>query len=979
MISEIAQTTLVIQGPNRHTTHSVAPGIVTLGRAEDNTIVLSSLEVSRYHAKLEAESYGWSITDLGSHNGTYLNGTRLAQQETEVFGATDQVQIGPFTLSWEPASLNSVPAPISSANISAEPAPITPVTTPTKRRVERQGQIDLNKQPKVALGRVPDNDLVIDHPQASRHHAVIEKVGQTVTVTDLGSTNGTFVNGQRISAATTVKEGDTIQIASYRFVLRGNVLEHFDDHGNIEVDALHLEKIVGKAIKILNDVSLSIQPREFVALVGGSGAGKTTLLDALNGFRPATSGQVLYNGANLYQNFDAYRNVIGYVPQDDIIHRELTVYGALNYAAQLRLPRDTSAQERNERIDTVLNDLGLAHRRDTPISRLSGGQRKRVSIGVELLNKPSLIFLDEPTSGLDPSTETKMMRLLRELADQGHTVLLVTHVTGNVSLCDKVAIMAPGGLLAFYGPPKEALPYFQVRDFVDIYDILENGKAEELHKKFLESPQYQAYVAEPLAQEQERAAEPTNAASVKPGFKHISALQQFMILSRRNLEILVRDRASLVLMLLVAPLLGLVNFVTWKSNLFDVQAGNAQQGMSMLFIAALNCVLVGSLASMREIVKETEVYRRERMVGLGIVPYLGSKVWLGGILALYQAFMFVLFNALAVPSLPHDPTALAQMYITLTLTVLAGMLMGLFVSAVSPNQNVAPLLVILLIVPQIIFGGGILPTKTLPNGNIISMGTITKWSFDSLVTIAGVGKDVADDSCWQISSARADPNFHATTGQDDNEVLHRWQDTLSEPYKKSNCRCLGPNIFTACKFPGITANYTAADEAAVNSPEPPKPYKPGDPPAQPNSPPAAPTSPGEQPQCSQSDPACLQQLKAWQDKFTAWQTSMTDWSTQMNNWKTQMDSWKTEMDAYKTSTNQYQDGMNSWQTRYSDWATTRNKAIGNVEAVIRANFENYGQYYEINLVQGWGALVGIVAVFFALIFVAQKLKDRAAR
>lgn len=975
MVPGVIDATLFIDGPNGRNTWHLALGAVTIGRAEDNAIVLQSVEVSRHHAKIESVGNGWTITDLGSSNGTLLNGTRLAQQETEPFGVNDHVQIGPFTLGVEPAVVSPAPAPRASAPASPPP----PFAPPPERPEKRNGKIDLNKQATVKLGRAPDNDLVIDHPQASRYHAAIERVNQTVQVTDLGSTNGTYVNGQRITGPTTLKEGDTIQIASYRLVLRGNELQHFDDHGNIAVDALRLSKTVGKGIIILNDVSLAVQPREFVALVGGSGAGKTTLLDSLNGFRPATSGTVLYNGVNLYQNFDAYRNVIGYVPQDDIIHRELTVYGALNYAAQLRLPRDTTPQERNERIEVVLKDLGLEHRRDTGISRLSGGQRKRVSIGVELLNKPSLLFLDEPTSGLDPSTETKMMRLLRELADQGHTILLVTHVTGNVSLCDKVAIMAPGGLLAFYGPPKEALTYFQVRDFVDIYDQLENGKPEELQKRFQQSPEYQKYVAGPLSQHAQTTQAPSKSERVKPGFKHISALQQFFILSRRNLEILLRDRSSLVLMLLIAPLLGLLDFATWKGNLFNVQDGNSVQAITMLFIAALDAVLVGSLASMREIVKETEVYRRERMVGLGIVPYLGSKVWLGGVLALYQAFMFVLFKVLVIPSLPHDPTALAQMYITLTLTTMAGMLMGLFVSAVSPNQNVAPLLTILLIVPQIIFGGGILSVNTLPNGDLLSMATITKWSFDSLVTISQVGKDVAGDACWQESTALSDTNFHPTAGQDANEILRRWQDTLSESYKKQNCTCLGPNIFNACHFPGITSNYTEADRVAVNSVEPAKPTKPGDPPAQPSAPPAAPVGPGDQPQCNQQDPACLQQLKDWQDKFTQWQTAMTGWTTQMNDWKAQMDSWKTQMDTYKSATSSYQDQMSSWQTAYTDWAEKRNKAIGNAEALIRKTFEDYGKFFQINLLQAWGGLGVIMAVFFGLIVAAQKYKDFTAR
>ncbi len=238
-------------------------------------------------------------------------------------------------------------------------------------------------------------------------------------------------------------------------------LAKYDDSNGLRVDVIQLNKWVRKDLNILQDISVSFQPREFIVVVGQSGGGKSTFVDAVAGYRPATPpSRVFVNDIDIYSHFDAIRNDIGFVPQKDIIHMELTVYQALDYAAQLRMPADTSTEERHKRVMEVLQDLDLHHRQDVQISGLSGGQQKRVSIGVELLTKPGLFFLDEPTSGLDPGTETALMQLMRRLADQGRTIILITHATKNVMLADKVIFLARGGYLAWFGPPEEALEYF---------------------------------------------------------------------------------------------------------------------------------------------------------------------------------------------------------------------------------------------------------------------------------------------------------------------------------------------------------------------------------------------------------------------------------------------------------------------------------------------------------------------------------------
>ena len=499
---------------------------------------------------------------------------------------------------------------------------------------------------------------------------------------------------------------------------------------------------------------MSIQPGEFVALVGVSGAGKSTLLDALNGFRPATGGAVLVNGVDLYQNFDAYRTELGYVPQDDIIHRELTVYKALDYAAQLRMTADTTPAERHRRIMEVLDELDLSERRDVPIHRLSGGQRKRVSIGVELLTKPSLFFLDEATSGLDPGTEAQMMRLLRKLADQGRTIILITHATKNVMICDKVIFLAKGGRLAYYGPPEEALEYFSVQEFDQIYERLESERSpEEWESRYRQSTQYRQFVASRLKNVVSRVGDVQagldgrRVGQQSPGsaVKRVSALRQFRVLSARYLNIMQQDRRNLLLLLLLAPILGVSDFITWKRDTFDLVTGDASQAVTMFFIMAIVTILLGCIISVREIVKEVPIYRRERMVSLKLVPYVLSKVWIGFALAAYSAAILLIIKLLAVDFSHLGAADLGKIYVPLALSTMSGVLWGLFISAVSPSEERAMLLIILVLTPQFVFAGGMLPVSELgAPGQALGLVTTSKWALTGMVTAAKVKSGICD-------------------------------------------------------------------------------------------------------------------------------------------------------------------------------------------------------------------------------------------
>ncbi|MHC5761815.1 ATP-binding cassette domain-containing protein, partial [Nostoc sp.] len=390
---------------------------------------------------------------------------------------------------------------------------------------------------------------------------------------------------------------------------------------------------------LLNDISVSFFPQEFVVIAGVSGGGKSTLMDALNGQRRAR-GKVFVNGCDLYKNFNAFKNKIGYVPQDDIVHSELTVGEALNYAAHLRLP-SASPSKRQQRIQEVLEQLQLTGRKNVSIGRLSGGQRKRVSIGVELISNPSIFFLDEATSGLDPGTELQIMHLLRSLADAGSLVILITHATKNVAIADMVVFLAKGGRLAYVGPPKLAFSYFKVKDFDSIYARVEHQLSpSEWEQGFKSYAFYKKFVSE------RQKTIPQN--SIKPVLVKPDFLQQWGVLCRRNLAILLKNKISLALMLLGAPILGSLNFALWKPDLFNTKIGNAGQAITMLFVTVIMAVMSGALATMSEIAKETAIYRRERSAGLGIVPYVASKFQLAFLLALYQSAILLVCMTTAV-------------------------------------------------------------------------------------------------------------------------------------------------------------------------------------------------------------------------------------------------------------------------------------------------------------------------------------------
>jgi ABC transport system ATP-binding/permease protein len=677
-----------------------------------------------------------------SSNGMFIGHRRITLQNGYLLDRTLQIQIG-----LDPRNQ------VMLTYVASDPG--NGSTIFSKQQLNLQ---TLNEWP-VELGReVGDRYAAIElpSPTVSRRHATVSRESGRYILRD-HSTNGIFVNQKRIEGVYALVERDAIQIGPFTLLFRDGILEIADRGDQIRLDAHRLVRKVKSANGekvILNDVSLGIEPGQLVAFVGGSGAGKTTLMKTLLGIEPTTSGTVFLNGDNLQQHFDRYRSEIGYVPQDDIIHQALTVDEVLTYACQLRLPPDTNI---SQAVAQVLQQVQLSHVRQNLVQNLSGGQRKRVSIAVELLANPKLFFLDEPTSGLDPGLDKTMMNLLRELANQGRTIILVTHATSNLEVCDRVAFMGQGGYLCFFGPPSEALKFFQMpsqdfKHFADIYIELDKGETgarqpqtvERWAQKFLQSPAYQSYVISVLSGTERSAIQQTK------GFSRLSAspLRQWWVLSQRYLKLVVRDRFSLTLILLTAPVgIALITFVVKDRNplskLETLEAIQAPFALRILFVFTCAAMWVGLSSTAQAIVQEASIYARERLVNLGLFPYLGSKVFIHAGLAVFQAVLAMGVILLSFKS--PDPSLMPWVVgcgVTTFLTLLASLSFGLMISAFVKNPIQANSTLPLILIPQIVFSGVLFDLDGV--ARFISWSMISRWSIGAYGSLVDVNSMVPE-------------------------------------------------------------------------------------------------------------------------------------------------------------------------------------------------------------------------------------------
>jgi ABC-type multidrug transport system ATPase subunit len=498
------------------------------------------------------------------------------------------------------------------------------------------------------------------------------------------------------------------------------------DHG-VRVNVHGLGKSVGDGKKVLHSVSFSVEPGELVAIVGGSGAGKSTLLDALAGVRPADEGTVLFDGVPYYEHLEEYRAALGYVPQDDIIHAELSVIATLRYAAQLRLPAGTSPGERESAVADVMDALDLTQRAELRIGSLSGGQRKRASIAVELLTKPHVFFLDEPTSGLDPATAAELLRLLRRLADSGRTVVLTTHSMQDLAICDKLVVLARDGHCAFVGAPEAAVDHFQV-GHDEMYERLAGEATPAEWARRFSDVSDQPEVSHD-AQQAARAPRPL----CPPGAQPIGPLRQCVVLSRRNLDILVRNRLTLAILLGSPVLVVLMLVVLFKPGAFDFADPSPSATIMIVYWIAFGGFFFGLTYGLLQICTEFPILRRERFVGIRIGPYVLSKVAvLAPLLFAMSVIMLVvlrLFDRLPEASFG----TYAVLTVTLLLDALAALALGLLTSAAVAGPAQATIALPMLCFPQVLFSGAILPVPIMATiGKAISYPMADRWAFEGL-------------------------------------------------------------------------------------------------------------------------------------------------------------------------------------------------------------------------------------------------------
>jgi ABC-type multidrug transport system ATPase subunit len=719
-------------------TARLSPKVIHIGRDVDNDVVLDYPVISAHHARITSQGGKHFIEDLGSTNGTSLGSPERKISRTEL-SPHDTVYFGSFPM----------PASRLLEKVSLGEKPHT--------------SIKFNDASMV-LGRDPGCDQPLDHPMISWHHARLSKSNGDYMVEDLGSTNGTFVNGQRISGAVRVSAGDAIRLGSYTFVFtaEGNI-EQRDYRGNVTIEAKGVAvEVTRKRRRLIEDVSLTIYPSELVGLMGPAGAGKTTLMNSLNGYTRPARGAVLINGQDLYQNHDQFRGHIGYMPQDDIMHRDLTVGHALYYAARLRLPSDYTDEGIRARIRHVLGLLEMEGTEDVVIGSpekkgISGGQRKRVNLAMELLSDPSVLFLDEPTSGLAADDALNVMQVLRNLADAGKTIILTIHQPGLevFKMMDSLVIVSKEkrsqepARMVYFGPAyPNAVEFFNpggvpnARPNVEpspdeVLRGLRGASVAEWVARYDASPYKRQYVDERAGKRPSASAEP-----VAPKTGREVNLSQWWTLVRRNVAIKIQDRWYTAILLAQAPIIALMLVLGFGGAARRETPPGFGKTTATIFLVCISAIWFGCSNAAREVVSEWAIYHRERMVNLKIPSYVASKLAVLGGLCFLQCAVLV--------AIIHGGTGLKMspllMLLVLTLASLVGLALGLTVSSLARTSEVAIGLIPVILIPMVIFGG-LLSTLHLEEGAIshVNDPIVSRWAFEALLA-----SESEERGCWKI-------------------------------------------------------------------------------------------------------------------------------------------------------------------------------------------------------------------------------------
>ncbi|MGV9674746.1 ATP-binding cassette domain-containing protein [Nocardia sp. NPDC003482] len=777
---------------------------VTMGRAPEVTLFVDSPLVSRVHATLAWQGTGWVLTDNGSTNGVFVEARRLTGpvpiDRPTLVRLGDAIS-GPL-LHLLPAAVGRPdsgapqrPAPPQRTPVPPQarphtppeqrPQPVPPNRVPPQRPTAqpipnfnmtakadssalpplraRASTAPIARADKIpagglTIGRTSDNQIVVNDPLASRKHARLVKAAEGLVIEDVGSANGTFVNGRR-EQRTALRERDIVTIGNVDFVVTDGKLVHRKKP--VAEQGLNVHG-VGFAVEgnkqLLVDVNLAAGRGTLTALIGPSGAGKSTLSKLIAGTTHPSAGVVTFEGRNLHAEYEAMRSRIGMVPQDDVLHRQLTVRQALGFAAELRLPPDSTKADRQRVIDGVLKELSLTEHADTRVDRLSGGQRKRASVALELLTGPALLLLDEPTSGLDPALDRQVMTMLRELADAGRTVIVVTHSVACLDMCDQVLLLAPGGKTAFCGHPGAVGHFLGTSDWAEIFARV----AADPDRAFANYRSRQAAAVPPPPP-----AAPRGVAGQPP---KSSAWKQFSTLSRRQVRLILADRGYLAFLVVLPFVLGVLSLVVPGKNGFApgplvplpdgsmVPSGGGET-QQLLVVLILGACFMGSTLTVRDLVGERPIFHRERAVGLLPSAYLMAKIMVFGVAALVQSAVLVGI-VLAGKNPPGKgaivPSGSVELYIDLAFTAVTCVVIGLLLSTIAKsNEQVMPLLVV-VIMCQLVMAGGMIPVTDRIVLEQLSYLFPSRWGFASgasTVDLRGLFAGAQPDALWQHKPA----------------------------------------------------------------------------------------------------------------------------------------------------------------------------------------------------------------------------------
>lgn len=749
---------------------------VLIGRGADAQILVADPKVSRTHASLQYDG-GWWIQDENSAGGLWSGGRRVPRLKID---AGTQVHLGNPDDGAPGLSLApNLPEPGATLLPSAVDSSQLPVHTgrqlPQTRPVQPLPPAPQAPQPpqvfSLSVGRGVENDVVVRDVLASRNHATLHWSAGRLSIEDRGSLNGTFANGVRLQGRVPVSIGDRITVGNsdFEISLAGGLIDlrQVKDEEGLRLESVGFTVRDGRRPKpLLRDIEFEAGHGQLLAVIGPSGAGKSTLMGVLTGAKRPSSGSVRFDHQDIVENYAALRTRIGFVPQDDILHKSLSIRAALEYAARLRLPADTSSAERREQVNRVLGQLDLLEQAGTKVSRLSGGQRKRASVAMELLTEPALLILDEPTSGLDPAMDKQVMDTLRLLANAGRVVVVVTHNVANLDVCDRVVLLAKGGLPAYLGAPDAILGYFQAPNWAGVFKQASEFP-EQLYAKFRENVPRLSRRTGPApragtAGGQDVAAAPAVEPARGPSVGASSSGRQFRAIMARQLRLLWADKGYFAFLSLLPLVLGVLALVVPGTRGFGVpDQTDLGEPSQLLVVLVFGAAFMGMALSAKDLVTEREIFRREKAVGLRPAPYLFAKALVFTGICLAQSLVMTVIVLWGKPAPENQLLAGlpgTEVFIAIALTACVCAFLGLAMSAwVRSADQVMPLLVVTAMA-QLVLSGGLIPVTGRLGLEQISWLSPTRWGFAlgaQSIDLKALVPSSEDDWFWTHSFQQA--------------------------------------------------------------------------------------------------------------------------------------------------------------------------------------------------------------------------------